>query len=76
MGNGGTDGDPNTLMDDQPYMVGFKDPNLLQPLADGGTFQVPAGVTVEIDAGAVSVERAGREPVRFRLSSGPPTPPG
>lgn len=31
---------------------------------------------VEIDAGAVSVERPGREPVRFRLSSGPPTPPG
>jgi hypothetical protein len=31
---------------------------------------------VEVDGGAVSVERPGREPVRFQLSSGPPTPPG
>jgi hypothetical protein len=31
---------------------------------------------VEVDGGEVSVERPGREPVRFPLSSGPPTPRG
>src|SRR5439155_5174562 len=43
----------NTLADDQPYLVGFSDPGLLHPLADGGDFQVPKNVTVMIDAGTV-----------------------
>lgn len=52
VGNGGTDGTVSTLADDKAYQVGFKDPNRLQPLADGGQFQVPQNVTVMIDAGA------------------------
>lgn len=54
IGNGGTDGNVNTLGDNRPYLVGFKDldPILDQPLADGGQFLVPQNVTVMIDAGA------------------------
>jgi hypothetical protein len=52
VGNGGTDGNLSTLVDNKPYFVGFKDAALLQPLADGGSFQVPQNVTVMIDAGA------------------------
>ncbi len=52
VGNGGTDNDINTFIDDRPYLVGFRDANRTQPLADGGDFQVPKNVTVMIDAGA------------------------
>jgi hypothetical protein len=52
-GNGGTDGNVITLADNKPYLVGFKDANLLQALPDGGNFLVPKNVNVMIDAGAV-----------------------
>jgi hypothetical protein len=52
-GNGGADGVVSTLSDDQAYLVGFKDPNLLQPLPDGGDFKVPQNTTVMMDAGAI-----------------------
>jgi hypothetical protein len=53
VGNGGADGDNTTLGDNVPYLIG-KDYNIQQtPLADGVTFQVPKGVTVMIDAGAL-----------------------
>jgi hypothetical protein len=53
VGNGGADGNASTVSDNVPYLIG-KDYNLAQtPLADGATFQVPKGVTVMIDAGAV-----------------------
>lgn len=54
-----TDGRDNSttgaasLTDNKPYLIGFRDPALLQPLADGGTFDVPQNVTVMIDAGAM-----------------------
>ena len=51
VGNGGADGNPLTLADDLPYLIGFDSQG--NPLADGTTFVVPQGVTVMIDAGAV-----------------------
>lgn len=53
VGNGGADGDASTVADNVPYAIG-RDYNVSQtPLADGATFQVPAGVTVMIDAGSL-----------------------
>ncbi|MDB5339993.1 MAG: hypothetical protein JWN70_5612, partial [Planctomycetaceae bacterium] len=53
VGNGGADGDISTVGDAVPYAIG-KDYNAGQtPLSDGTTFQVPQGVTVMIDAGAL-----------------------
>ncbi|MEX2176014.1 MAG: PPC domain-containing protein, partial [Pirellulaceae bacterium] len=54
VGNGGTDGNVNTLQDNRAYLVGFKDVDLIldEPLADGADFLVPDNVTVMIDAGA------------------------
>jgi len=52
VGNGGADGNPLTLSDATPYLIGFASDNVT-PEADGSTFIVPKGVTVMIDAGAV-----------------------
>ncbi|HVU85765.1 MAG TPA: NF038122 family metalloprotease [Pirellulales bacterium] len=50
-GNGGADGNVSTLGDDVAYEIGRN--SLGNPLSDGTTFNVPKGVTVMIDAGAV-----------------------
>ena len=53
VGNGGADRDASTLADNVPYAIG-KDYNVAQStLADGVKFQVPANVTVMIDAGSM-----------------------
>jgi VCBS repeat-containing protein len=52
LGNGGLDGNANTLADSYAYEIGTGGP-LNQPLSDGATMNVPRGVTVMIDAGAV-----------------------
>ena len=51
VGNGGSDGDVNTLDDNLPYEIGFD--GLGRPLRDGATMKLPRGVTVMVDAGAV-----------------------
>ncbi|MCA9064142.1 MAG: DVUA0089 family protein, partial [Planctomycetaceae bacterium] len=51
VGNGGADGDISTVDDNLPYEIGFNTSN--QILADGSTLEVPHGVTVMIDGGAV-----------------------
>jgi hypothetical protein len=57
VGNGGTDGLLSTPEDARPYEIGF---NLLgQPLADGSRLEVPQGVTLVIDRGAVFKLRRG-----------------
>lgn len=55
VGNGGADGDLTTLGDNLPYLVGYKDQDLIldEPLEDGATFLVPPQVTVMIDGGAI-----------------------
>ena len=50
-GNGGADNKPNTINNNLPYQVGRNDAGAA--LADGATFDVPQGVTVMIDAGAI-----------------------
>ena len=58
IGNGGADGNLGTPADNVPYEIGF---NLLsQPLADGSTLNVPQGVSVMIDRGAVLKLRRAR----------------
>jgi VCBS repeat-containing protein len=52
LGNGGLDGNATTLADSYAYEIGTGGP-LNQPLSDGATMNVPRGVTVMIDAGAV-----------------------
>lgn len=49
--NPGTDGNLATPIDAKPYLIGFDIFNA--PLADGTTLNVPLGVTVMVDAGAV-----------------------
>ncbi|MCL4201298.1 MAG: pre-peptidase C-terminal domain-containing protein [Pirellulaceae bacterium] len=57
VGNGGTDGQLATPEDARPYEIGF---NLQgQPLADGSQLEVPQGVTLMIDRGAVFKLRRG-----------------
>ncbi len=51
VGNGGTDGNLATMSDNFSYNVGFD--NLGNALSDGSKFEVPRGVTVMIDAGAI-----------------------
>ncbi|MEO1981476.1 MAG: matrixin family metalloprotease, partial [Fuerstiella sp.] len=51
VGNGGIDGDIITTDDNLPYQVGFDSGNNI--LEDGRELEVPQGVTVMIDAGAV-----------------------
>lgn len=48
----GADGDLDTLDDNNAYEIGFGGPNN-QQLDDGASLEVPAGVTVVIDAGAI-----------------------
>lgn len=50
LGNGGTDGNASTLADNRPYLLGMD--GALE-LKDGGTLEVPQGVTVMVDAGAL-----------------------
>jgi VCBS repeat-containing protein len=52
LGNAGLDGNPLTLADSYAYEIGTGGP-LNQPLSDGATMNVPRGVTVMVDAGAV-----------------------
>jgi hypothetical protein len=58
VGNGGTDGNLATPLDAQPYQIGFDDSNRV--LADGDTLEVPKGVTVMVDRGAVFKLRRAR----------------
>lgn len=51
VGNGGADGNLATVGDNLAYEIGFD--ALGQPLADGFEMQVPRGVTVMVDAGAI-----------------------
>jgi len=51
VGNGGADRNLATLADNQPYMVGLDFSG--NPLPDGAKLEVPAGVTLMIDAGAL-----------------------
>lgn len=51
VGNGGIDGNSSTLNDSLPYEIGLNTSN--QPLADGASLEVPKGVTVMVDKGAV-----------------------
>lgn len=52
LGNGGLDNNFSTLNDSYAYEIGRGGPNN-QPLSDGQTMNVPKGVTVMIDAGAL-----------------------
>ncbi len=58
VGNGGADKNFATTADNLPYEIGFN--TLGQPLPDGSTFDVPKGVTVMIDAGAILKLRRAR----------------
>ncbi|MFO0904160.1 MAG: dockerin type I domain-containing protein [Pirellulales bacterium] len=51
LGNNGTDGVATTLGDNAPYEIGFN--SLGSSLTDGSTLDVPKGVTVMVDAGAI-----------------------
>ena len=51
VGNGGADNDITTIGDNLPYEIGVNTSN--QPLVDGSTLEVPRGVTMMIDAGAI-----------------------
>jgi hypothetical protein len=54
VGNGGVDRDPATILDNYAYEVGLSEPGAPLPtLKDGATMDVPQGVTVMIDAGAI-----------------------
>ncbi len=50
-GNGGADKNLATVADNLSYNIGFD--NLNRALSDGTTFQIPRGVTVMVDAGAI-----------------------
>ncbi|MEO8493591.1 MAG: PPC domain-containing protein, partial [Planctomycetota bacterium] len=58
VGNGGTDRNIATLGDNIPYEIGFNQTGT--SLADGTSLEVPNGVTVMIDSGAVIKSRRGR----------------
>lgn len=66
VGNGGTDGDVSTIDDNFSYKIGFD--SLSRPLEDGSTLEVPMGVTVMVDAGAILKMR------RARVGVGSSTP--
>lgn len=51
VGNGGTDGNELTTTDARPYLIGLTAGGAI--LQDGGTLEVPQGVTLMIDADAV-----------------------
>ncbi len=50
LGNGGTDGDPTTLSNNRPYLLGVDGTTALK---DGDSLEVPQGVTVMVDAGSL-----------------------
>jgi hypothetical protein len=58
IGNGGADGDVSTFEDNLAYEIGFN--RIGRVLADGSTLDVPKGVTVMIDSGAVLKLRRAR----------------
>ena len=58
LGNGGVDGRLETPGDAYSYQIGFDNRGI--PLADGSTLDVPMGVRLVIDAGAVFKMRASR----------------
>ena len=58
VGNGGQDGLLETIEDNVSYEIGFD--ILGRPLEDGATFDVPQGVSVMIDAGAILKMRRSR----------------
>jgi len=50
-GNGGADGDVTTLTDNLPYQIGISGQGVELP--DGRSLEVPKGVTMMVDAGAI-----------------------
>ena len=58
VGNPGDDGDVTTLDDNRAFQVGFD--SLGRPLPDGATMEVPQGVTVMVDSGAIFQMRRAR----------------
>lgn len=65
VGNGGADGNLSTVGDNLSYEIGF---NLInRPLADGSSMDIPKGVTVMVDAGAVF--KLGRSTINVGSSS-------
>ncbi|MCR9293841.1 MAG: PPC domain-containing protein, partial [bacterium] len=58
VGNGGADGQLATTNDNLAYEIGFN--SLGRPLPDGATLDVPAGVSVMIDSGAILKMRRSR----------------
>ena len=60
VGNGGVDGDLSTIDDSFPYEIGFDNSIFQVPLDDGPTMDVPQGVSVMVDAGAVFKMRLAR----------------
>lgn len=58
VGNGGADKNFATTADNLAYEIGFD--NLGLPLSDGSTFDVPKGVAVVVDAGAILKLRRAR----------------
>ena len=58
VGNGGDDDDVATLEDNLAYEIGFG--SLNQSLSDGTTMEVPQGVSVMVDAGAIFKLRSAR----------------
>ena len=67
VGNGGADGDLTTLEDNLSYDIGFSGLNGIE-LDDGSTFDIPRGVTVQVDANAIFKFR------RARVGIGSTTP--
>ena len=67
VGNGGADGDVTTLEDNLSYDIGFSGLNGIE-LDDGATFDIPRGVTVQVDANAIFKMR------RARIGIGSTTP--
>ncbi|MCH2122782.1 MAG: tandem-95 repeat protein, partial [Pirellulaceae bacterium] len=51
LNNPGRDGDIRTETDNRAYEIGF--PQLGSPLQDGSTLEIPRGVTMMVDAGAI-----------------------
>ncbi|MCL4200996.1 MAG: choice-of-anchor L domain-containing protein [Pirellulaceae bacterium] len=61
VGNGGLDGDASTIGDNFAYEIGLAEAGASQPiLQDGSTMEVPKGVTVMVDAGAIFKLRRAR----------------
>lgn len=58
VGNGGADNDILTVADNNPYLIGKDSSN--NNLEDGSTMNVPKGITVMIDAGAIFKLRQAR----------------